>query len=95
MLVIADVLFFDTIIFWWRAGKIEKVSPCPSTEDAMSPVALAPPEVAQSTRFSDGVEQKHATGGVVNGSRNFNYQGRSPWGLTWPLELMWQDDIDL
>ena len=47
----------------------------------MSPVALAPPEVAQSTRFSDGVEQKHvASGAIVGGSgaglshRSFHYQ---------------------
>ena len=51
----------------------------------MSPVTLAPPELTQSTRYSDGVEQKHiATGGGGGGGgghRNYNYQGLT---LTFP-----------
>ena len=63
------------------SGKIEKVSPCPSPEDAMSPIGLALPEAVQSTRYSDGVEQKHVISGAVTGGggaaashRSYNYQ---------------------
>ena len=80
-------MLLTSILLTRLSGKIEKVSPCPSTEDAMSPVALAPPEVTQATRYSDGVEQKHVTTGVNGGSRA--YQGGSKHITTGVTNSSW------